>query len=104
MIASRVEAGDLVQASVRSLPAATTVVIPLSTNLVMAALNPALLEPPRLKLATAGVPAGWFAIVQLIALITPVVLPLPVQLRTRSGTIDAFFATPYWVPATVPAT
>ena len=36
--------------------------------------------------------------------ITPDVEPLPEQESTRTGTIEASFATPYVDPATVPAT
>jgi hypothetical protein len=42
--------------------------------------------------------------IQSMAEMKPDQLPEPVQPRTRMGTIVAFFATPNFVPATVPAT
>ncbi|KOX51979.1 hypothetical protein ADL08_02865 [Streptomyces sp. NRRL F-6492] len=58
--------------------------------------------PPRLMLATAGLTA--FCVTQSMPATTWAVVPEPWLLRTRTPTIFAFLATPYEVPATVPAT
>ena len=55
VIALNAEAGDLVHASVRSFPAATTTVIPSLTKRSMASLSATDLPPPILKLRTACV-------------------------------------------------
>src|SRR5919199_6394667 len=60
--------------------------------------------PPRLMLATAGVPAAWLPVTQSTPAITPEVLPLPEQLRTRTATRVTALATPYVEPPTVPET
>ena len=53
-------------------------------------------------LATAG--ATWLLETQSTPAITPELLPLPEQLRTRRACTVAFLATPYVVPAAVLAT
>ena len=60
--------------------------------------------PPRLKLATAGVPAAWSLIAQLIPEMTFDIAPLPRQLSTRIGTNLVDLATPVVEPPIVPAT
>ena len=60
--------------------------------------------PPRLRLATAGVPATWSAITQLMPLTVVDVKPEPAQSSTFTGTMVTPFATPYVVPPRVPAT
>src|SRR5688572_1079435 len=62
-----------------------------------------LTPPPRLRLATAG-PVVWLRTLQSRPAITPDKLPDPLQSSTRTGTTVAFLATPYVLPATVPAT
>src|SRR3954470_12107216 len=57
-------AGEAVQASTAEFPAATTVVTPSSMTAWMAASTVLLAAPPRLRLATAGIPAAWFAAIQ----------------------------------------
>ena len=52
-------AGDLVQASVASFPAATTTVMPSATARSTASLSAISNPPPKLKFATAGWPATW---------------------------------------------
>ena len=49
-------------------------------------------------------PPGWLATAQLIPATTEDVYPEPAQSSTRTATTRAFFATPYFVPAEVPAT
>ena len=63
-----------------------------------------LIPPPRLKLRTAGTPATWLAIAQLIPAMTEDVVPLPAQSRTRTGTRVTPSATPYVLLPIVPAT
>ena len=58
VMASAALAGDRVQASEFSLPAATTYVMPSATARTIAALMALLKPPPRLMFATAGTP-GW---------------------------------------------
>jgi hypothetical protein len=53
VIALTADAGDLVHASVRSFPAATTTVIPSLTKRSMASLSATDFGPPILKLRTA---------------------------------------------------
>ena len=60
--------------------------------------------PPRLMFATAGWPARWFVVTQLIPAMTPDVAPLPEQSSTRTPMSDTPFATPYVEPPTVPET
>ena len=52
--------------------------------------------------ATAGL--TWFWVTQSTPAITPVVVPEPLQPRTRTAWIVASLATPYVVPPIVPAT
>jgi len=100
------DAGDFVHASVRSFPAATTTVIPELTSLSTASFKDVDLFPPILKLRTACVIGFGFAgeRTQSSAAITPETDPLPAQFNKRIGTIVAFFAIPYLVPAAVVAT
>lgn len=58
--------------------------------------------PPRLTLATAGFLACL--VTQSIPAMTSAVLPPPALSRTRTATTLAFLATPYCLPAMVPAT
>ena len=97
VIAFTADAGDLVHASARSFPAATTAVMPALTTRSIASLSESDLPPPILKLRTACVFGFGFAgeRIQSRAEMTPDVAPLPLQLRRRIGTIVAFFATPY---------
>ena len=55
-------------------------------------------------LATAGAPAAWSAVTQSTPAITPLMVPEPLQSRTRTATRSTFLATPYVVPPTIPAT
>ena len=100
------DAGDFVQASARSFPAAATTVIPALTSLSTASLKAEDLVPPILKLRTACVFGFGFTgeRIQSRAAITPEYCPLPAQFNKRIGTIVAFFATPYLLPAAVVAT
>jgi hypothetical protein len=52
--------------------------------------------------ATAGF--TWFAVTQSTPAITPLVVPLPLQSRTRTAYSVTLLATPHVVPPTVPAT
>jgi hypothetical protein len=74
------------------------------TSAVTAASRLLLVGPPRLRFATAGVPATWFAAAQSNPAMTPDMLPDPLQSRTRTATGVAPFATPWVLPARVPAT
>ena len=106
VMAFTADAGDLVHALVRSFPAATTTVIPALTSLSTASFKELDLLPPILKLRTACV--FGFGLegerIQSRAAITPEYEPLPEQFNKRIGTIVAFFAIPYLVPAAVVAT
>src|SRR6185295_13032192 len=77
--AAAARAGDCVHASTLSLPAATETVTPSSTSAVIAASRLLLVAPPRLRLATAGVPAAWSAAAQSSPAMTPDMLPDPLQ-------------------------
>src|SRR4051812_35955374 len=55
-------------------------------------------------LATAGWPAECCAVTQLMPAMTPELVPEPLQLRTRTATIDTLLATPQVLPPIVPAT
>ena len=106
VIAEGARAGDLVHASLLSFPAATTTVIPLFVNLVTAASIVDDAPPPRDMFTTACVLGFGFSgeSIHSIPAITCEYVPEPVQPRTLTGTIVAFLAIPYWVPAIVPAT
>ena len=78
--------------------------MPSATPRAIAAFIAVLREPPRLKLATAGVPAAWLATAQSMPAITPDVAPDPEQLSTRIATSDTPLATPHVAPPIVPAT
>jgi hypothetical protein len=60
VIAPGVLAGELEQASVAELPAATTTVKPLATNDSTEASRVLLIPPPRLRLTTAALPGVQF--------------------------------------------
>jgi hypothetical protein len=85
-------------------PAATTTVMPSATALATAVFNDELAPAPTLRFATAGTPARWLVMAQFKPEIRPETEPEPVQPRTRIGTMDADFATPYFVPAMIPET
>src|SRR5690242_21479744 len=59
--AAGARAGERVQASTESLPAATATVTPSSTSAVTAASRLLFADPLRLMFATAGAPAAWSA-------------------------------------------
>ncbi len=96
-------AGEYVQASVKSLPAATVYGMPASIDL-LTALFSAPLGPllPRLMLATAS--TGATSVTQSTPSITPAFEPEPPQSRTRTATRSTSLATPHFAPPTVPAT
>ncbi len=94
VIACGARAGDALHASAPSLPAATAKLTPSSMPRWTAASSVAEMPPPRLMFATAGAPAAWLATTQSMPLITPVVLPEPLQLSTRTGTRLTPLATP----------
>jgi hypothetical protein len=78
-------AGDLLQASVLSFPAATTIVMPAATALLTARFKELEKPPPRDILATHALFSGQLFITCSIPLITPVVLPLPLLDSTFGG-------------------
>mmetsp|Transcript_31031 Transcript_31031/g.84128 ORF Transcript_31031/g.84128 Transcript_31031/m.84128 type:complete len:252 (-) Transcript_31031:236-991(-) len=104
------KAGECLQASGQSvdpsLPAATTTVTPPATALSMATLTDAMTAlAPKLALKTAG-----FMLASCVACRTQSNAPMnhekeptPLSLRTLTAWTTAFFATPYWVPAMIPA-
>ncbi len=102
MIASVTRAGDLVEALVDSLPAATTKVTPEAMAPRTAASRALSAPPPRDMLATAGLTA--FRATQSMPATTWAVVPEPELFSTRTPTTFAFLATPWALPATVPAT
>jgi hypothetical protein len=73
-------------------------------ELLTAVSSAELAPPPRLMLATAGVPAAWADVTQSTPAITPEFVPEPWQLRTRTACSVTSLATPYVVPPVVPAT
>ena len=102
VMALTARAGETLQAFWFSLPAATTMVTPRETARWTASSVACEAPPPRLMLATAGATA--LAATQSMPATTPEFVPEPLQPRTRTGTTVARLATPYVVPATVPAT
>ena len=78
--------------------------MPSATALATALFSDALTAAPTLRFATAGTPAVWFVIAQFKPEMSPATVPEPAQSRTRTGTMDADFATPYFVPAMIPET
>ena len=78
--------------------------MPSATAFAIAVLREVEKLPPRLKLATAGVPVAWSLIAQLIPEMTFDIAPLPRQLSTRIGTNLVDLATPVVEPPIVPAT
>ena len=103
VIACGTRAGETLHASTESFPAATTVVTPSWIIRWRAVSSVGLETPPRLRLATAGAPAPWWAVIQSIPVRRSESVPLPSQPRMRTGTMVAPFATPYVLPAIVPA-
>jgi hypothetical protein len=97
-------AGLKLQAWSPSLPAATTTVTPSAMSESTAASMSGEAAPPRLRLTTAGVPGRWSVATQSRPAMTPELVPLPEQSRTRTGTNETAFAMPYVDPPTVPAT
>ena len=77
--------------------------IPAFTMRSMASLRASDFPPPILKLRTACVFGFGFVgeRIQSSAAMIPEYEPRPSQLRSRMGTIVAFLAIPYWVPAIV---
>ena len=110
VMASEAEAGDRVQASVFSLPAATTNGMSDATAVLTAVLTRSYLPPPRDMLAThllvspEAILAPQSVTTHSIPSMTPENVPEPLQPRTFTATRLAFLATPYVVPPTVPAT
>ena len=80
-------------ASTLLLPAATVVVTPEFTRLVMALSRDVEALPPRLIEATAG-PLPWLLATQLIPEMTSALVPEPASLRTLTATTLALLATP----------
>src|SRR5690606_3273000 len=97
VIASVTRAGDLVEALVDSLPAATTKVTPAAMALRTAASSVLSAPPPSDMLATAGLTA--LRATQSMPATTWAVVPEPELFSTRTATIFAFLATPYALPA-----
>src|SRR5690349_17651875 len=101
-MASASRAGDTVQASVLSLPAATAYVTPDAIEFLTAVSSVLPAGPPRLMLATAGRTAC--AVTQFTPAMICEYEPAPVQSSTRTATRLTALATPYVLPPTVPAT
>ena len=80
-------------ASTLLLPAATVVVTPEFTRLVMALSRDVEVLPPRLKEATAG-PLPRLLATQLTPEMTSALVPEPASLRTLTATTLALLATP----------
>ena len=78
--------------------------MPSATVRAIALFNDVLSPAPTLRFATAGTPAWWLSMVQFKPEMRPETVPEPLQPRTRTGTMDADFATPYFVPAIIPDT
>jgi hypothetical protein len=76
-------AGEYVQASDAALPAATTYVTPELIEFCIAVFNASEYEPLMLMFATAG--SRRFAVTQSTPAMTPLVVPLPLQSRTRTA-------------------
>ncbi|CAB4813959.1 unannotated protein [freshwater metagenome] len=66
MIAAAARAGLTPQVGAASFPAATTTVTPSAIKALIAASTNDDAAPPKLMLATAGMPATWSAITQLM--------------------------------------
>lgn len=95
-------AGEKLQAFESSFPAATTMTIP-EFMAELTALSRVLEgPPPRLKLATDLLLELCRPSIQSIPATTPETVPDPVLLRTLTGMILAFLATPYDLPAAIP--
>ena len=90
-------AGERVHASVDSLPAAATTVIPAFVKRKIAEFNAADAGPPILKFKTACVFEFGFSglSIQSRPAMTPEYDPLPAQFKTRTDTNFAFLAKPY---------
>jgi len=87
-------AGELLQASAVEFPAATTAVTPSLMMPCTAASTMALAVLPRLRLATAGVPAWWLDATHSRPAMTSELKPDPLQSRTLTGITVAALATP----------
>lgn len=101
-MASLTRAGEPWLASEDSLPAATAKVTPEAIALRTASSSASSAPPPRLMLATDG--PWWFLVTQSMPATTCSVVPEPLSSSTRTATTFAFLATPWAVPAMVPAT
>mmetsp|Transcript_29117 Transcript_29117/g.66912 ORF Transcript_29117/g.66912 Transcript_29117/m.66912 type:complete len:149 (-) Transcript_29117:180-626(-) len=104
VIASGAEAGELKHAFSLSFPAATTTDTPAACAAATAALTDEEAPPPR-DMEITERPGREEALLTAHSMpaITPAFEPEPPQLSTCTATIVAAFATPYWVPAIVPA-
>ena len=103
VIADGARAGENWHASAPEFPAATTTTSPARVAAATASSTAEFAPPPRLKLMIPG-PPGWLATAQLMPATTEDEKPDPAQSRTLTATTVAVFATPYVLPATVPAT
>mmetsp|Transcript_13684 Transcript_13684/g.33119 ORF Transcript_13684/g.33119 Transcript_13684/m.33119 type:complete len:94 (-) Transcript_13684:595-876(-) len=88
------DAGDLLQASEFSLPAATTIVTPAVTAAAIASFNVWEKPPPRLMFATHFIPEGHFEATYSMPAMTPELDPDPELLRTLTAHKSQSFATP----------
>ena len=88
----------------RSLPAATTTVIPSRISPITASSSIGEAEPPRLMFTTAGTPWRWSSMTQLMPSMMTQDGAEPLQSRALTGTMSTDFATPHLVPPIVPAT
>src|SRR5262245_57066743 len=102
VMASAARAGEVLHASLLSLPAAIAYTTPAATERRTASSSARSAPPPRLMLATAGF--VWLAVTQSMPATTPAVEPEPEQLNTRTAYSITFLATPKVLPPTVPAT
>mmetsp|Transcript_7196 Transcript_7196/g.18880 ORF Transcript_7196/g.18880 Transcript_7196/m.18880 type:complete len:206 (+) Transcript_7196:309-926(+) len=104
VIASGADAGDVLQASPSSLPAAATTMTPASYAALTARFWESERPPPRDMEMTAGTP-GWFCAASLTAhsmpALTPDDEPEPAHESTCTATRVVCLATPYAVPPIV---
>src|SRR5262245_7734231 len=94
--------GDELHAFALEFPAATARNTPADARLFAEVFTAEENPPPSDMLATAGL--MWFVRTQSMPAITPEFVPEPLQLSTRTARNLMDFATPYFVPPTVPAT
>ena len=92
-MATPTRAGEELMASTLLLPAATTVVTPEFTRLVVALSTDEEAPPPKLIETTAG-PLPRLLATQLIPEMTSALVPEPASLRTLTATTSALLATP----------